>query len=1087
MKPSWKIKIKRFAIYCIACFLIVLISSPFVIIWTVNTTYIKDKISLYLYQKADVRIHSSKFSLTLFPQPGIKINHLNIHPDPTTQIDIQSIRLTLDLPALVQGNFSLGKIIINHPQIQAFSIKEQPADAQDKFSFSTYMEKINQSFDLLPKAQSELEVIVKNAASKYFENLDASLVLLKNGNKLRLNTTVKKIVFSPLSLANPDIKKNLDIELASIEKLKINATIDDKPSIRGNIHFEGSKLSAKNKNILFNSDKMDVSFTLSDKFQRIHLAPIQMNYPAGSLGIKYTNNPTEEKTNLIFSGKNIQVGQARETSLTLFKDVYVALTLFDILLDGIVPKIEVSFQSNSPDTLLDEHKLLLSGNITNGKAHIPQTPLIASKVIATTDLKNGILNIKTSQGALQTTKIETGTLAVDLLNHKDVIFNGEFSLDLDLAMLPKTLISLLPDSVLAEELSQVHNVKGRCKSTLNLAYENDSEDLFVHVQTEDFSTTGQYDRIPGEIQLNNINVEYKPDQITLSNCRGMINDAIFNELDTTIQLKAAPYIQIHKGSGIVELSSIIPWLMSYPETQKIISPIKNGKGKVFVSSIALSGPIQIPDEWKYDLSGRIDDINLSSSKKKKQLEHLSCNYKISDNKKLFENIQTSFHNLDLLSAVLPKKYLNSIQTPFKINNAHLKIRKKSSSLTGNLNFSSGPQLQLDLKGKKLDSLRFNNISLTDADISNAQVSFNYNKNRPMFHFNGSLNTTSLNKLIKPRSFFGKKLKEITEGQPVRLYIDKNDTLNIITKKLNLNSFLSSTKSNDSFIDTRILTKDLIKFKAEQLKVKNLTFTDVQAKISSNKTHSYVRLEKANLCDLKTKGYLNIKNKKIYANFPFEANNKKNIQSLLTCLFQKNEFMDGPYSFACNLTADGVAVKEISSKLNGTLTLNSKDGRIHKLTLLSRILSVLNVSTVFKGKVPNVTQEGFAYKDLTVQAQIIDSVIHLKHAVIDGKDMTMIFSGTIDPLNDKIDIVCLVAPFKTVDLIIEKIPIINTLLGGRLVSVPVKAEGKLSDPSVIPLHPSAVGTGIINMMSTILKSPVILWEKMSEENDPSTGK
>jgi hypothetical protein len=79
-----------------------------------------------------------------------------------------------------------------------------------------------------------------------------------------------------------------------------------------------------------------------------------------------------------------------------------------------------------------------------------------------------------------------------------------------------------------------------------------------------------------------------------------------------------------------------------------------------------------------------------------------------------------------------------------------------------------------------------------------------------------------------------------------------------------------------------------------------------------------------------------------------------------------------------------------------------------------------------------------------------------------------------------DLTCLVAPFKTIDLIIEKIPIVSTLLGGSLVSVPVKASGKISDPLVVPLHPSAVGEGLINMMTNILKTPVRLLDKLSDD-------
>ena len=91
-------------------------------------------------------------------------------------------------------------------------------------------------------------------------------------------------------------------------------------------------------------------------------------------------------------------------------------------------------------------------------------------------------------------------------------------------------------------------------------------------------------------------------------------------------------------------------------------------------------------------------------------------------------------------------------------------------------------------------------------------------------------------------------------------------------------------------------------------------------------------------------------------------------------------------------------------------------------------------------------------------------------------MALIFSGWIDPLNDKMDLTCLVAPFKTIDTIIKYIPVVNTMLSGRLVSFPAKATGSITDPVVIPLHPSAVGKGLVNMLGDILKTPVRLFEE-----------
>ena len=127
---------------------------------------------------------------------------------------------------------------------------------------------------------------------------------------------------------------------------------------------------------------------------------------------------------------------------------------------------------------------------------------------------------------------------------------------------------------------------------------------------------------------------------------------------------------------------------------------------------------------------------------------------------------------------------------------------------------------------------------------------------------------------------------------------------------------------------------------------------------------------------------------------------------------------------------GISVKKNMGRLNGKLKFKSKDGKIHSLTLLSRILSVINISTLFKGKLPDVKQKGFKYNSINFKANIVNSKIILDEVVIDGHDMALVFKGTIDPVKNDLDLTCLVAPFKTIDLLIERIPLINTMLEGE---------------------------------------------------------
>jgi hypothetical protein len=80
-------------------------------------------------------------------------------------------------------------------------------------------------------------------------------------------------------------------------------------------------------------------------------------------------------------------------------------------------------------------------------------------------------------------------------------------------------------------------------------------------------------------------------------------------------------------------------------------------------------------------------------------------------------------------------------------------------------------------------------------------------------------------------------------------------------------------------------------------------------------------------------------------------------------------------------------------------------------------------------------------------------------------------GEIDLATQQIDFTVMVSPFRTADRIINSIPGLRWILGGRLVAIPMRATGHLDDPRIIPLSPTAVGTSILEMMKRTLMLPI----------------
>ena len=1086
--------IKRLVLYGLTLIIVFIVLSPFIVTWGINTSFIKSKITSFLYQKTGTHIDGSKFSLTIFPSASISIHKFIFNPDNGLNLSIEFLKFNFDIQQLLQGRINVNQIIIEQPEIKPFLKQTKPFE----FSINVLASKTIQDFKkkmftFLPEHQTFVELRFKNAITQYFEQMDGSIYLSKEKEEILLNTTIKNLKFSPASLSKPAFDKYSDLDSIELDQIKLFANINSKGELEGRCTFIAPKLLSKNKDLLVESNIIESSFKITEDGYQSILTPFKLNYPEALIGVQFETSRINKKSVLRFIGTNIHIVPARKTSLKLFKDNNIVKNIFQIVRTGIVPKVVVSFHSKNLMDLFNANNLKLKGNIEKGSVNIPATDLTASGVKGSVNINNGILDITTQSAIIQNSKLEKGYLSIDLLNHKNFPFQGEFSLDIDLSLIPQTLISLLPKTFLAKELSLVHDVKGRSKAKLTLLLEPEAKELVVKINAPDLSLTGYYDRIPGKISLENVNFNYEPDKINLKHLKASINNNKIYDFNTLINLKNDAWIKIQSGSGYIELSSTIPWLRSYKKTRKLISPVKDGKGKIHFNAIELSGPVLKPELWKYELKGTSAAINISTQENQKQIQNLSCRYEVSNTSFKMKNFHAKIHDISWMNHLIEKKHIDSISIPFDLKNGNFELGTKTAYLKTDLKFSNGPQIFIDLKGETPASFVLNSIKILDEPVSKAAISFNHNKKKPLLDFKGILNTTTLNKLIKKNSFWSKKIKDLTEGESIRIHSDKDSNLNITTKTIDLTSIFSQHKIAVphqtgspkiispliTLIDKRLIPNELIHFKTDKLKIKKFIFTNIDSQLLVKKDFSQIKLNKAFLCDLEANGSIIFKKDSIHADIPFKANNKDNIQNLFTCLLKKQDFMDGQYSLTGNLKSNTLT-KDLLNKLNGDFILNAEKGRIYKLTLISRILSILNVSKIFKGKIPDVTQNGFAYNKIILEADIKDSIIYLTKAIIDGQDMALIFSGWIDPANDTLDLTCLVAPFKTIDVIIKKIPIVNTLLGGRLVSVPIKVSGKLSDPVVVPLHPSAVGDGLISMMSNILKTPVKLWDKFYGE-------
>lgn len=240
------------------------------------------------------------------------------------------------------------------------------------------------------------------------------------------------------------------------------------------------------------------------------------------------------------------------------------------------------------------------------------------------------------------------------------------------------------------------------------------------------------------------------------------------------------------------------------------------------------------------------------------------------------------------------------------------------------------------------------------------------------------------------------------------------------------------------------------------------------------TRGGIKMEvtQADLCGISCQGTIVAHGGKITYSFRFGAEGA-DLASTIGCLWGKDARIDGGYVLEAGLFAEG-GEDPIREASQGDILFISKGGRIRRWTILAQLFNMLNVIGMIKGKLPDFTEEGFAYDTFVITGELRDGYLYLNEAVIDSGAMKIVGEGKVDLIKGEADIVVLIAPLGTVDNIMSHIPVLGKIITGKqgtFISFPFSVNGPIRSPQVTLLPPEAVGSGLWGVLKRTLQAPL----------------
>lgn len=180
-----------------------------------------------------------------------------------------------------------------------------------------------------------------------------------------------------------------------------------------------------------------------------------------------------------------------------------------------------------------------------------------------------------------------------------------------------------------------------------------------------------------------------------------------------------------------------------------------------------------------------------------------------------------------------------------------------------------------------------------------------------------------------------------------------------------------------------------------------------------------------------------------------------------------------------LKGEGENFQKVKESLQGGLRFELENGVIERGNILAKIFSLLNVSQLFKGRLPDLKTKGLPYQRISATFQVKDGVAFTEDFLVDSDAMRITAVGKVDLGKNLIDTKVGVHPLGTVDTILSHIPIAGYILTGKekaFLSYVYEVKGDLDDPKIEAIPFKAVGEGLIGLFKRLLETPLRPFQK-----------
>jgi len=1167
----------------------------------IDSDFVKREIVAHLSKRAGGQVEIAAVDFSFFPRPHALIRESSILVAGKVSAEIESLTIYPKIWPLLSGKLQIAILKAESPEIKIElpQSKEHAKEVPDSFNRKDLREKLVLALTPIISETEGLSLHVENGKVNLEKEKGPGLrfnnihILIKNISKeLKIDLTCESNLWKGLSLKShldlttfradgridlnclrPNIISDYilpkgtlmvgDSEANLNLAFKTDLTKDLETKIKGSIPL--LPMVHDKKEVALKGVNIDGTLNIAEGKISVSISELNLDYPRLDLTGEFIMDKSTPRISLRLGGKEIDVPSLREVALSMGGNNSAVQNIFAIVKGGKVPLISLDANGNSLDDLGELENILIKASMIEGQISIPAINLNLEEVNGDALISKGILNGSRLKARLGKTFGSKGNLRLGL-GENDDLFHLDIIVKAHLAHTHIILKELIKDSLLAEDLRRIDDIKGN--ATVRLILGETLSSINACVEASEFDMKAKYRGIPFPLEIRGNHFFYDNNLFKAGKLHGKLGKTSFSNVSGMLDGRKELYMKVESAKANILLDEIYPWVSSFAAAKEALKEIESLKGHITLDRLDFKGPLLRPKAWRFKTECAIKDLTLTSTLLPGPLTVAEGRVGADPQTLTLKDARVGILDAKLDVSAVAKGYMEGVNrleanfegnmgieairsaselinlpedlkviSPVAISKAHL-IWDKGAETSFKGNLSAAKSLDISLSVLKTPGvLKIENLTIKD-DKSDASFDCNIREDAIAFRFTGNLDRTSLDSLLAKNRILsgwikgnlwariipGSAIESTIEGYlqggeitfqelnlPARLkdfsleagqqrIILKSANLTVDDTQISAAGILDLSEqgilfdldlsSNDFDLGDIInafdkkgketkVNKDknrwLLPVKGTAyVKLKSLTYREFRwepfyCSISSEGGAVNVTVTKGNLCGISTPGTLNISPKGIGLDFKLLAK-KRPLTETITCLSKKKIAIDGTLDFESEIKGEGMGTQLIKS-LHGPYKFVAKDGRINRAPLMARILSLLNVTEIFSGTLPDLASEGFAYNSIMGEGSLKDGKVYVDKALVDGSSMNLAGYGYIDLLENKLDLKVFAAPFKTVDRIIRILPLIGYVLDDTLVSIAMKVTGKFLDPKVEYLPVDEIGSGLLGIMKRTLELPV----------------